>query len=301
MSKILSLDEHDLYLTYSWSTTNHGICGHTYEVIEYFWILRNHFDVGILLAEDITSNMFKMAIKDKYNYSESEIELIMSCTIFNNRPRLVKGKNILFTDGGVVNNKKNILLFDNIFYFACGNKEVKDNNEDNTYILQDDRVYEPVKKNGINYKKKILFNRLKQINETPDNKIMLYGTENCRLIPGDDLKKLLNEYPKDEFLYLSNNPLDLQQRVQQMTLPVKDLFSKFSTYVYTPVPRHFDCSPRLIAECKWYNRKVIYWNIDYLSEDRGLYWRRFDIEEDFDSINLKEDDQIINILGGICG
>ena len=81
--------------------------------------------------------------------------------------------------------------------------------------------------------------------------------------------------------------------------PVKNLFEKFSTYVYTPVKRKWDCSPRFIAECKYFNKEVIFHNIDYWKEDKGLYWRQWDIENNFDSLFLKEDDEIIQILKNI--
>ena len=60
----------------------------------------------------------------------------------------------------------------------------------------------------------------------------------------------------------------------------------------------FDCSPRLIAECKHYEKNVIYHNIDeqLLKVDLGLKYRRHDIENDFDSIKLKPDDKIVSIL-----
>ena len=40
MNKILRLDpNYDLWLSYTWSNNNHGICGHTYEIIDYYHIL----------------------------------------------------------------------------------------------------------------------------------------------------------------------------------------------------------------------------------------------------------------------
>ena len=201
MSKITQLDtSYDLWLSYTWSNNNHGICGHTFEVIDYYYILKDNFKTGIFLAEDITWDMFEQTIRSKYAFTEDEIADIKANTVFADRPTLVKGKNILFTDGGIVNMQHVTLLFDHIFYFACGNKEIKDNDKDNVWILQDDRVYEPVKKNGVNYKKKILFEKLKPLGPSKDA-VLVYATKNCRD---------LNNY--EELLQYGNNILAITNK-----------------------------------------------------------------------------------------
>jgi len=294
LSKIVQLNsEYDLWLSYSWSDNNHGICGHTYEVIDYYHILKNHFKVGILLCEDIDWETFELSIKSKYNFTDIELQNIKDNTVFNNRPNLIKGSNILFTDGGVVNMESVTLLFNNIFYFACGNKEIKDNDKDNVYILQDDRVYEPVKRNGINYKKRILFDRLKPIGDSKD-RVLLYATKNCRHISD------FTDYTKyGKIIAIVNSIQKSVSGIEFLMPPVDNIFEQFNTYVYTPIPRKWDCSPRFIAECKHYGKKVIYHNIDYWEEDHGLRVRKWDIDNDFDSLHLKDNDDIIEILKGV--
>lgn len=300
MAKILSLSR-QLTLTYSWSTVNHGICGHTYEVIEYYWILKDFFDVEILLCEDITPEIFKEAIEDKYNFSKKEVKKILNNTTFHLRPSLVQGKNILFTDGGIKSMNNKTLLFNNIFMFACGDKEIQHITKENYHVLQDGRVYEPCTRE-ISYKKKILFSRFKKI-KLSDDKTLIYATKNCRNVEIDMYNDIENDqyrHGKDSFLILaSEQPKGLSDKFTYEEMPVKNLFSKFSSYIYTPVPRHFDCSPRFIAECKFYDKEVIYYKIDYIDEDRGLYWRKHDIEHEFETLYLTNDDDIINIIGSI--
>jgi len=294
MNRITRLDSsYDLWLSYSWCANNHGICGHTFEVIDYYYILKNHFKVGIFIGEEMDWPTFESAIRSKYSFTDPEVEDFKANIVFNLRPGLLQGKNILFTDGGVVNAERYTLIFDNVFYFACGNKEVKNNTKENVYILQDDRVYEPVKLNGINYKKRILFDKLKPIADAKDN-ILLYATKNCRNIDnyeqffhyGDNIIAITN---------IENRPDDVEG-ITFVTPPLDDFFEQFTTYIYTPVNRKWDCSPRLIAECKYYNKKVIYHDIDYWDIDLGLYYRVQDIEHDFDSLYLRDNDEIITIL-----
>jgi len=45
--------------------------------------------------------------------------------------------------------------------------------------------------------------------------------------------------------------------------------------IYLPVGRKFDCSSRLIPECAYYGKNVIYHDIDYI--DKGLMTRKGDV------------------------
>jgi hypothetical protein len=81
-------------------------------------------------------------------------------------------------------------------------------------------------------------------------------------------------------------------------MPVENIFEKFDTYIYTPTKGSFDCSPRFIAECKYYNKNIIYHDIDenYLNVDTGLKFRKYDIDNNFKSLLLNENDEIVSIL-----
>ena len=279
LSKLLQLDPTiDLWLSYTWSNNEHGICGHVYEVIDYYMILKNHFKVGILFAEEFELDL------SKYNFTSEEIDDINNAILYCDKPALIKGSNILFTDGGVINNRDKVLLFDNIMYFACGDKEVKNNNKDNVYILQDDRVYDPVIKNGINYKKRILLDRLNPV-VVHEDRPMVYATTNCR-------DTNLTGFPHNT-LVISDKEYD---GFECVIPPVHNIFEKFHTFIYTPVARKWDCSPRFIVECEYHDKEVEYHDIDYWEEDKGLYWRKWDIDNDFESLYLKDDDEIICII-----
>lgn len=297
-SKILQLDKnYDLWLSYSWSNSNHGVCGHTFEVIEYYTILKEKFKVGILLAEDISWGDFENSIRSKYDFSEDEISAFKEDTVFANRPRLVSGSNIIFTDGGVKSTKECVLLFENIIHLACGDLEIKDNSEDNVWILQDDRVYESVLNNGINYKKKILFSRFKDIGDS-DPIALLYGTKNCRHINQSDYEDISRMINSDIIAITNeeNKPDYKIPGIDFVVPPLNNIFERFDTYIYTPVDRKWDCSPRFIAECHYFDKKIIYYKIDYWDEDLGLYWRKRDIETDFESIMLTGEDDIVQII-----
>ena len=292
MSTITQLDPaYDLWLSYTWNPVDHGVCGHIFEVFDYYYVLRKHFRVGIFFGENVGWPTIELAIRSKYTFSEELIAEIKLSTVFGNKPKILKGRNILFTDGGITNPVH--LYFDNIFYFACGQLEIKDNNKDNIYVLQDDRVYEPVKRNGINYKKRILFDQLRPAGASK-NRYLVYATQNCR---GIDSIEELRQY--GSILAIVNSMPEPVDGIEFATPPIEDLFTEFTTYIYTPVKRQWDCSPRFIAECHYYGKPVVYHNIDYWDQDRGLFYRRWDIENEFQSLYLSDDDEIVDIVRDI--
>lgn len=291
---IRTIKEHDLYLTYTWNANKqHGICGHTFEVIDYYLILKNKFKVGIILAE-INEQELRNIIISKYNLTDEELDNLIENTLFISRnTKLLNTTNILFTDGSIGNLDNITVIAKNIFLFSCGNREIIYNTNPKYIILQDYRIYGENTFNSFNYKKKILFNKLKHITNYKQ-KYMIYATSNCRLISEEEIYRIKEKYNIDDLLIISNYPYQLKD-VTVINPPVENIFEQFSTYIYTEVPRHFDCSPRFLGECKFYNKEIIL-EIDYLEEDLGLYYRWRDIQEDFESINLTEEDDIIGIL-----
>lgn len=278
-------EKYDLCISYSWGSNNHGICGHTYEVIDYYYILKNNFNVCILICE-LNKLQFETAIREKYSFTENEITNIMQNTYFFNKPKILICKNVLFTDGGMHKLKDITIKAINKFMFSCTKYE------SDFIILEDKRVY---KRNNINYVKKILFQKLKQISKS-DNRSLLYLTNNCRKIDDAIYNELLQR--DEQYICLVNETYEKNNndKFYYEVVPVKNIFEKFNKYIYTPVQRKWDCSPRFLAECKWYNKDVEFLGINYWKEDLGLYWRWFDIQYNFGSIMLTENDELITIL-----
>ena len=295
MSKILIL-EGELILTYTWNKNGHNICGHIFEVIDYFYILKDFFDTRILFI-GLTETDFKTTLL-KYNFTSEEIKLILSCTIFHEtHPSIIKCENILFTDGDITTMKYTTFLSKSVIAFVCGNKEIRYNNDPKFYILQDNRIYDPVQINGINYKKKILFDKLKKPNIK--NNTLMYCTGNCRLYDIEEIKKYIETHNENIILLTDNDYYDSLSNICNVIRTPYDKFMEINKYVYTPISRKWDCSPRLIAECFYFGIEVEYLNIDYYNEDLGLYYRKLDIETNFDSLYLTDNDEIVNILKNI--
>lgn len=288
-------NKYDLCLTYSWSAFPQNMCGHLFECIEYFYILKKYFKCCIFIGENLSKDFIQQTIKDKYIFSDEEIKEIIDNIIIKDRPKILKGKNVLVTDGNFSRN--NYLFFDKIMAFPCADMTFK--SLKNIIMFQDDRIYGKSECNTKHYIKKILLDKYKKIDSNVENIHMLYTTKNARGILVDELNELEKLYDGKFFLICNEYTEGLSDKFIQEKLPIKDLFKKFSTYIYTPVRKKFDCSPRFIVECKYYNKQVIFHNIDYWKEDLGLYWRVYDIEHNFQSLYLKEDDEIIQLIKDI--
>jgi len=268
----------DLLLTDYVNNIGRGISGHIFEIIEYYMILKNHFKIKILIYN---IPFFKDILLNKYNFDKDEIKDILNNTIFYNKIKLIKTKNIFFVNGRMSNIYSDKIICDNIITFACASFDILNNKKNNVHILLDYRIYPTIPENGIDYKKKILFSRYRETLKK-GNKTLLYVTDNCRKI---------SKYPNVK------NPLIISDKNK----PLINLFDEISSYYYTPVLTKFDCSPRLPAECKFYKKRFILDKevIDYLELDKGLFYRLKDIQYDFESLFLTNNDEIINIIKGI--
>jgi len=293
---IVILDtSYDLFLCSSWcgSRSKQGVNGHLFEMIEYYSILKNHIKVGILICDEMVPNTIRTVVQEKYDFTSDEIDELLSDIVFADQPKIVKGKNLLVVDGNFKNLSDKSLFFDNIMAFPCNDLTFQ--SMDNITVLQDNRIYGEGS-NTINYIKKILFSRYKDIGDSVDNNL-IYATTNSRKLNKQYLQSIEEKY-KGNFLLVTNEHMDLSDRFIQEPMPIKNLFEKFGVYIYTPTMNKKDCSPRFVTECEYYNKEVVY-EIDYHTTDKGLYWRRYDIEHNFKGLFLNDGDEIINIIKGI--
>ena len=305
MSNSLLLDRSvDLYLSMTWPkvpSKRHGVCGHIYEIIDYYLLLKHRYNIKILIGEQLFYS-YEHVIRDKYDLSDQEILEIINDTTFVDRPKILIGNNILFVDGLLKTNFQNggvKLMFKNIFTFRCSPESDHRNlHYRNVTLLQDNRVYADDNDISIQYVKKIYFDKLKPINNNP-NTALIYGTGNCRLLDIQTIIEITKQYNFEKYMLVTDVDMNIESQVLDVVKPpVPDIFNKFGSYIYTQTHKSFDCSSRLIAECSFFNKPVIYHNIteNYLTLDTGLKVRMNDIADGIECISLSEHDIIFNIL-----
>ena len=304
MSKILNLSNYDLIFTTSFEC-DMGVSGHLYEMIEYFHICSNsNISCAILLSDGIKRETFQKAVTEKYNFNEHELTYMFDRVIECFSPKILRVNNICVVDGTSRFNAA-IIYTKNMFLLRCSDKDYTyfSNHKTilKTHLLQDFKVYTERYKDlnieVINYVKKVLWSRYKKDFNCNLNTALIYLTSKCRPFEPEKVKKLIDKYNFDEYLVISNVPKEYESlkcdKVKVEKPPINNLFSKFSTYIYTPVARKLDCSPRFIVECAASGKNIIY-EIDYF--DPGLEARKNDIAEDINKVLLDEDDFFIEYV-----
>lgn len=267
---LLNLRKYDLVITTSYNF-KFGICGHLFEMIEYYWAIKNWTNLNpcILLSDGTTIEEFNVALRAKYD------DLIVENVVYHPFPKVLLTKNLMIVDGSSRFDHTEIYS-DNFFLLRCHETEydfyIK--NKAKCYLLQDFEIYDdkPDKITVIDYKKKILYNKFKKITGNIDDAAMFYLTDVSRFVSEKDLKDIIEKYNIHDNIIFTNKP-ELYSSVKTYKVPVVDMWNKFSKYVYTKLPGKRDCSNRFILECMYYNKEIIY-DIDYY--DKSLEIRKKD-------------------------
>ena len=312
----------ELILMYTWDIKGYydnKICGHMYEIIDYYWILKDYFNIKIIFPDNYDLDL----VLSKYNFiNEEKIELL---TKIIPRPKsgIIKttgGKGLVLIVDGNLGNFKGI-IYGIPVQFTCGKLGLIPKDKVKWYMLHDDRICKPEEFEGFNlnppkkifnYNKKVLLNKLrKPINKNSSNEncnsFLFYLTSNCKFQTEEEINKILqNKKLKDNPIYIiadyDFDKFKLNYDQSKLTIiniskePI-DIFSlDFDCYIYTNVKRQWDCSNRLIVECLYHNRKVLY-EIDYV--DNALETRIKDLYDKVENYNLKDSDIIKDYLNMI--
>ena len=315
-SKIKSIIDYDLVISTSWHNPDnkeapeHGICEHTYEMIEYYWLLHRFIKCCLLWPESMTPELLSNILSDKYNFDQKEILSIIRNSKFLYRPKLLRCKKLLLVDGQINRDVGVTLIYEHLFLLSCGNRDNHLIDNPNITVLQDQRVYSESGPRTRHYVKKISIHRLRYPNRC-DDASFLYLSTNCRFLSIEEIEKCITYYnnifnnSNRKWIIGTDNikiyqELNKKFNVDIVSLPIENFHEKFNHYVYTPTSRKFDCSNRLIVECKHFKKMVNMYNIDnqYLEQDKGLNARLEDLQEYEKLLSLvrQEQDEIINII-----
>lgn len=282
------------------------ITGHIFECFDYYLFLRQYCKTGILFFNGLKLEKLRIVFESKYNQPFDSIldDLIIldNISVNSNKQIINFGKNttVILSDGNIKSlEHHNIYLATNRLYgFMCEDENfqyIKINNHI-TY-LQDYRVYGKNKYfKSIDYVKKLPFKFYKKSIQLNKNIGMIYMTYVCRKVQPYIIEKYHKLSNCDKTLLIVPYKLpeyDLIENVEQVEVPIVDLFDRFDTYIYTPVNRKFDCSPRLVTECFLHNKKI-FKQLDYY--DVGLETRYNDCVNNLEDLNLKENDLLLKII-----
>jgi hypothetical protein len=279
---LVMLKKFDITLTTSWET-KHGISGHLFEMIEYFYHLTFHKNksVCILIADGLTREEFDIAL-EKYDFTSDELQKIHSCTFYHYQPLALIAKTLFIVNGSIRSCGAE-LFADKIVMFRCNDTLELDKAD---IILQDYDIYDPLP-NSVHYKKKILFSRFKKFIPKKPNIGMFYGTKHSRKMTYEQIDDIMKKTNFDSYLLLTDQQMNVPPGCELRIVPIKDLLDSFGTYIYTNASTLVDCSPRFVAECKHYGK-----DLEFFSDkvDLGLQTRLSDMERGI--VELKDTDDV---------
>lgn len=284
------------------------ITGHLFECFDYYLFLRSYFKTGILLIASLPISQLRVAWESKYidlfDDAVKDFIFISKHQLENNSRQIVKfGRNtfVLVTDGNIqaLDYYKLIFSTSHLYGFLCeyDNFHLVHYNKNMTYLM-DYRVYGQGLKHfkSINYVKKLPFKHYKVFPQSNMNRGMMYTTYVCRQILPETMVEYLQMSRCDSAILVvpyKKPEYDNLPGIEQVVAPVDDFFNKFDTYIYTPVARKFDCSPRLLTEC-FMQKKRVCCDVGYF--DPGLQVRYNDCVSNLNELDLTDNDAILDAI-----
>ena len=120
---------------------------------------------------------------------------------------------------------------------------------------------------GEQFEKIINFSIYKPIENNIQFKYLFLGTNKTYY---REVEKHIKNYTSHGIIAYKDKYIN--QKYNHLFVPVKNLLGLFDTYVYTKP--NFDPAPRIIQECKWLGKEVIYLRDKSIKDGGPVYWER---------------------------
>ena len=120
---------------------------------------------------------------------------------------------------------------------------------------------------GEQFEKIINFSIYKPIEDNIQFKYLFLGTNKTYY---REVEKYIKNYTSHGIIAYKDKYIS--QKHNHVFVPVKNLLGLFDTYVYTKP--NFDPAPRIIQECKWLGKEVIYLRDKSIKDGGPVYWKR---------------------------
>ena len=120
---------------------------------------------------------------------------------------------------------------------------------------------------GKHFEKMINFDIYKPIKQDIQFDYLFLGTNK---IYYKEIEKAISNYKSHGIITYNENYIN--KDYNNIFVPVKNLLGIFNTYVYTK--SYFDPAPRIIQECKWLGKKIIYLRDKNIKDGGPVYFNR---------------------------
>ena len=300
-----------VFLYYDQDIVNGGF----FDNFEYYYLTKKIFkeyDVTLRLVSDATKEEVFAFINDKYENIEDFIFDGIEVIQHRINMHMLKPPKIdflvcatnsslywFFQNGGFIVAKDVIAMGDFLDHHPKYDKCF-----DRFRFFYDERIFNSYNSLDVWYRKKILFSkyRIKEFDSKYDYMMNMSLVE--RRFPRDFFEKLFNQYKGTYVIYTGIKNLEYYSWLKELEFvelikpPVKNFMDLFKTFIYVPYNNGWDATPRLLPECLFYNKNIIYYDND--SEIKaGGYYRYLDCQYDYMSLFLDVEDKFFSLVEDI--
>jgi hypothetical protein len=120
---------------------------------------------------------------------------------------------------------------------------------------------------GKHFEKMINFDIYKPIQQDIQFDYLFLGTNK---IYYREIEKVISNYKSHGIITYNENYIN--KNYNNMFVPIKNLLGLFKTYVYTK--SYFDPAPRILQECKWLGKEIIYLRDKNIKDGGPVYFNR---------------------------
>ena len=258
-----------------------GLLCYSYEHCCYLNSIGIQSQLIIITHHKFTKQDYLNSIKEKYISSQIKI-IFDDYTPTSNEITLIMGRSMLTLP---YLNKQDYtqeqlltlhLLFSNKLISVYSENHPKDYDIAINYF-KPKKVYDlcdyDVYPNGVGrqFEKMINFSVYKPIIDDIQFQYLFLGTNDIYYKEIDKQIKNCPDCFKSHGI-LTYNEKYINKDYNNIFAPVPNLLGKFKSYVYTKT--YFDPAPRLIQECKWLDKDVVYLRDHKIKDGGKIYWKR---------------------------
>lgn len=175
------------------------------------------------------------------------------------------------------------------------------------HFFYDERIFERRSELDVPYRKKILFDKYHRKNYDSKYDYMLNMSLIERQYPRQFFDHLFERFKGTYLIYTGSKNKEFYSWMNKLNFirliqpPIEDFMGLFKTFIYIPYNNGWDATPRLIPECVFYNKEIIYYDNDSAGIKAGGFYRYQDTKTDFKSLWLKEEDEVFGYIRDILG
>lgn len=286
--------------------------GSAYDALEYYKFLKNMgYDVCCLLLLDIDKEKVIENFESRYFLNDNEnlyilpfqstimpkikCNLLISTSTFSMsqvilKPILIRYNKAFMFHETTYDTKYVVDAFDGRY-----NEKI--------VMIRDDRCFGILPLyDHISYKKKLYFDIFKPIDRDKVRNVCLINMATLHKLQSQEvIYNAIEHFQQNEYIiYTQKKTYDRYKDMNNsyisvVVAPIKDYLYQFDSFIYFQSNRGQDPSPRIIPETMFYGKELYFYNYDKSVKD-GAYYRIKDCMNDFDSIVLKENDEILDMI-----